>query len=440
MRTLFRFNRPTSVVVSTFVASCLVAGLASGLASCGGGGTDRTKAQLRLLNASSGYAELDLLVADTRRQSAVAYGATAAYVEVAPGDASNTAISRAGSATSLLTLSPSLNKNSSYTLLAYGRAGVLKSLLIDDNSSAPASGRSTLRLLNAAPDAGTLDVYITGADEPLASAVPVQSGVEAGVLGPLLSVSSANWRLRVTAAGNKSDLRLDLPALALASQQVATLVLTPGAGGVLVNALLSVQQSAITRLDNTQARVRVVAGVADSAAISASVGGVAVAANVGSPAAGAYTAVAAGSPNLTVLVNGQPFQTSNPTLLAGADYSLLVYGPAASPRVSWLSDDNRPPANSSTAQVRLVHGVTGLTGNLSMTVDFLPLADGVAPGAASAYGATAASTTARLAVTAAGLAAPLFSAIDQRLDANATYSVFVVGAVAAPTGILRKDR
>lgn len=423
---------------------CLGAALAVLAVACGGSDADRTKAQLRLLNASTAYAELDLLVADSRRQSAVPYGGAAGYVEVAPGDANgsanNTAIGRPGSATALLTLNPGLSKGKSYTLLAYGREGALKSLLIDDNTPAPASGRSTLRVLNAVAEAGPLDVYIIGIDDLLPSAVPVQAGAEVGVLGAALNLAAANWRLRVTAAGNKNDVRLDLPALALAGQQVATLVLTPGRGGVLVNALLSIQQSAITRLDNTQARVRVVAGAADSAAVSATVGGVSVATNVGSPAAGAYTAVPAGNPNLTVLVNGQPLQANNPTLLAGADHSLLVYGPAASARFSWLTDDNRPPANASTALLRLVHGVAGATGNLSLTVDFLPVADGVAAGSASPYASTPASSTARLAVTALGQATPLFTAVDQRLEANAVYSVFVVGAAAAPVGILRKDR
>ena len=37
------------------------------LAGCGGG-ADRTKAQVRLVNASSGYPALDLVVADQLRQ------------------------------------------------------------------------------------------------------------------------------------------------------------------------------------------------------------------------------------------------------------------------------------------------------------------------------------------------------------------------------------
>jgi len=64
----------------------------------------------------------------------------------------------------------------------------------------------------------------------------------------------------------------------------------------------------------------------------------------------------------------------------------------------------------------------------------------VTAGAASAYASLEATTTAQLSVTAAGLAAPLFGAVEQRLDAGAVYTVFVVGPPSAAVGILRKDR
>ena len=66
------------------------------LVACGGG-NDRTKAQVRLVNASSGDQQLDLRVDDQLRQGAVGYGGSASYVEADPGKAST--ITRAGSAT-----------------------------------------------------------------------------------------------------------------------------------------------------------------------------------------------------------------------------------------------------------------------------------------------------------------------------------------------------
>jgi hypothetical protein len=49
-------------------------------------------------------------------------------------------------------------------------------------------------------------------------------------------------------------------------------------------------------------------------------------------------------------------------------------------------------------------------------------------------------TDGALSITAAGGTAPVFTAVDQILRANATYSVFLVGPRSAPVGIVRKDR
>ena len=79
-----------------------------------------------------------------------------------------------------------------------------------------------------------------------------------------------------------------------------------------------------------------------------------------------------------------------------------------------------------------------------MTLDAGPVASNVTRGTASAYAVvdatTGSSTDGKLAITASGLSTPLFTATDQLLRANASYSVFLVGRQAAPTGIVRRDR
>lgn len=417
--------------------TALLAGLLL-LAACGGG-VDRTKAQLRLVNVSTGYARLDLAVHGQQRQSGVAYAANAGYVEVDPGEA-DSVITSTGSSTTLLSFTPSVSKNRYYSIVSYGAAGALGQVLIDENVGQPDSGKALLTVLNAAADAGAVDVYLTGSADALASSVPVQSAAAVGSAGTALTVNSGSYRLRITAAGSKTDVRLDLPAFALASRQVATLVLTSGAGGVMVNALLLAQQGDITRLDGTQARVRVAAGVAGGGAVTASVASTVLLNSVGSPAVGLYTLVAAGSQAVAVAVNGTALAASTMTLAAGADYTLLVYGPLAAPLPAWIADDNRAPTDTSQARLRLVNGVASLATPLAMTIDFVPLPDTAAPGLASGYTLTPATTTGQISVTAAGLSTPLFSAGSQTLVAGGTYSLFVLGAPGSVVGVLRKDR
>jgi hypothetical protein len=422
-------------------AICLLG--ATLLVGCGEG-TDRTKAQIRLVNASGangGYPALDLRLADSVRQGNVVYGETAGYVAVEPRDGDNTAITAAGSGTALLTLRPTLAENKHSTLLAFGAVGALRQIQLDDEVGQPASGRSLIRIVNAAPDAGALDLYLTAAGDPLASAVATRGNLAYGAASEAVEVSaSGNWRLRITAAGSKSDLRLDLGDVSLGDRAVTTLVLAPGRGGLMVDALLLVQRGAIARRDGAQARVRVVAGAALGGSVSASVGGLALMAGVGSPAIGLYTLVPAGAQDVLAGIDGNTLATSRFTLAAGADHTLLVWGTAAAPQANWLADDNRAPAAAGQAKLRLVNGLSGLATPLAMTMDFVQAADGVAAGAASLPRELAANSLARINVTTPGVADPLFAAVEQRIEAGGVYSVFVVGAAASPTGIVRRDR
>ena len=407
------------------------------LAACGGG-DDRTKAKLRMVNASSGYSALSLVVDDETRLSSVAYGSSDGYIDVDP-DKTDTEVRRAGSSTALVSFTPALTKNRHYTVLAYGGEGALKTLLLDDNVDTPDSGKTLLRIINAAPDAGTVDVYITGSDDSLADAVPLQLAAAAGTVNSYLTVNAGTRRLRVTATGSKTDLRLDLSTLALPSERAATLVITPGSGGVLVNALLLTEQGGIARLDTTQARVRVAAAVADSGAVVASAGGVSLAAGIGAPAVGAYKLVTAGAVAPTVTVNGVAVATASTTLTAGADYTLMVYGPASAAAAVWLDDDNRPATDSTKAKLRLVHGIGDLTAALALSVDFVPVADSVTRGTDSAYYADLApSITADYLVTAPGLTS--LSGVDKTFVAGGVYTLFVAGSTAVPTAMLIKDR
>jgi hypothetical protein len=226
----------------------------------------------------------------------------------------------------------------------------------------------------------------------------------------------------------------------LTNRQIVTVVVTPGAGGVLVNALVITQRGAIAALDGARARVRAVAAVTDSGAVAATVGGVNLMNGIGAPAAGAYRLVPAGTPAAAVTVNGAPVAVPASSLASGTDHTLLVWGPAGAAAAAWLADDNRPPTVTNRAKLRLVHGLAGLDVPIALTVDFSPVADGVGPGTASAPAQLDASTTATLSVTAPGRASPVWSAVEQTLVAGNVYTLFVVGHPDAPTGILRKDR
>ena len=422
----------------TGAAALASAPLLAALQACGGG-ADRTKAQLRFVNATTGYSSLDLRVDDSTVFSAVAYGHSGSYVEVDPDDTASE-VRRNGSSTTLLNTTPALVRNKHFTLLAYGGEGALKTVLLDENTGSPASGKCNFRVLNAAPDAGALDIYLTGTDEALADAVALQAGAAVGTVNGYTSTTSGTRRLRVTAAGSKTDLRLDITAFTLGSETCGTLVLTPGSGGVLANAVWLVERGGLSATATPQARVRVAAAVADGATVAVALGGSTLLGGVGAPAVGLYSLVTAGSVAPSVTVNGASVSAAAQTLVAGADYTLLVYGPSAAPLAVWLTDDNRLPSDTSQAKLRLVHALADQAAALALKVDALPVASGVLPGTGSAYAAVAASTLAALSVTATGVGTAVYSAVDQVLAAGSTYTLFVTGSSTAVSAVLRKDR
>jgi hypothetical protein len=416
----------------------LAGSMLAALSACYVAPDDRTKARVRLVNATRDYASLDLRVDGSLRLGAVAYGANAGYAEVDP-DRSSSTITTAGSATSLLSFTPAVSKNKAYAVLAFGKAGALREVVLDENQSTPSSGKTGLRVVNAAADAGALDVYLTSASDSLTTAVAVHSAAAYGEVSPPLDVTGGTWRLRVTGASSKTDLRLDAADLALPGGQVAVLVLTPSAGGTLVDALLVKQEDAIVQANGANARVRAMAGVGSAGAVTASAGGVSLLESANSPVAGNYKFVASGSPVLAISVNGNSVGAPVTSLASGRDATLMVYGPAATPTAVWLPDDNQLPSATGSLRIRLVNGTSGVAGAASLSVDGEAVGSGgVAQGATGTYSEIAASSSATLSVTAG--AASLFSATNQALVAGGVYTVFVVGTTGSTSGIIKRDR
>ena len=127
--------------------------MAALIASCGGSVTSNpSKAELRLVNATSGYPALDLLIDDDRRFSSVAFGQTDKFVELDP-DKTDSVLTTPGSSTPLLSFTPALEKKKAYTVLAYGVAGGPRTLLLDENANED-NDKAKLRFVNVAPAAG----------------------------------------------------------------------------------------------------------------------------------------------------------------------------------------------------------------------------------------------------------------------------------------------
>ncbi len=422
------------------VAAALLLGLGlAGLSACGGSKSSSSgSGNVRLLNATSGYASLDLAVDAAAVNTGLAFGAVGSYAS-ANSNGAATVISSTGSTAALSSVSRSLAKDGHFTLVAYGSSGALKTFVLSEDVAAPVAGLASLQVVNLAPDAGAVDVYLTGSTDTLDNATPLAANL--GVANSLLPapVTAGTYRLRVTGNGDKTDLRLDASGLVLGGAQVASLVLSESLGGVLVNSVLLVQQGKAAALTNTQARLRLVSAVSGAGSVTLNVAGTALVGGV-SPNVGGYGQVlgSSGAPVL-LAVNGKPVAVANLALSPGGDYTLLVWGDAAAPGVTLLTDDNRYPATITGAKLRLVNATSGAPVAFTLKADFSVVAQSVAQGQASALTNVLASSNMRLDVS-SGSNAAVYSLTGATISGKGLYTMYMLGDSAAPVADLRKER
>ena len=426
------------------------------LTACGGSGSS-SSTSVRMLNATLTHPSIDLLVNSAAALSGVATDTLSAYVSPSSGSVI-LQVNDNGGSTALTTLQPTIGSGAHDTLVVYeGASGAIKTTLLPEDATLPASGASGMRVLNAAVDAGAIDVYVTpysGTSVDLSTVTPTftQSAQNFVQLADTLTLTPGTYEVRVTGQGNKSDLRADLTNVVLASQQLGLLVLTPTSGGVLLNAGVLLEQVATTYTAqrNTNARVRLVSGLTGGATVSASTGSTVIAPTATpSPAITGYaTAPATGT--LAVAVNGAAAAVPVSTLAAGSDNTLLVTGTPAAPNVGLIVDDNHLPVTATSSstttniKLRLVNGTSGSTATtlaLSFNSNFLASVD---PGKASSTYATLTvptSTTSIISVNTAG-GIQVDSKTNLTLTPNSVYTFFVLGDATSPPTLsqLRQDR
>lgn len=423
-------------------ASALVPALLSMfLSACGG--NDDEDARLRLLNATSDMESLDLYTDSDRRVSDVGIDTLSDYASFEEGSF-DIRLKNGTDGTTLASTSQTLAKEKHSTAVAWGSNGAVNLKMLEDEGDGPGSGLSHLRVFNATTDAGSLDVYLTSANATLDNATANAGTVTGGSVSNYGEVSSGTYRLRVTAAGDKDDLRLDVPSITLGDQQRVSLVLRQGSGGMLVHALALVQQGGLIMARNPHARARLAAGISNNGVVSATIGDTSLSKGMTSPGVGNYQLIRAGDQTMQVQVNGATASSATTSITAGADYTVLAHGTSA---VTLLNDDNRLPSNTARAKMRLVHGVQGHE-SLSLALNAVSVASDVPYGTASAWAnvLTNADGNAILEVTSPLSNSPLYTTertsgtSGLNISARGVYTAFMLGGNSEPKGILRQER
>jgi len=380
------------------------------LAGCGGSGTG--SAPVRLVNASVGYPNLGFMVESTQETTTdVAYGHASSYINVQAGAVGITLTVNGNAATSAQTRT--INKDQRYSLIAYGYLNELKPLLVAESNITPDAGKANINVLNTSVDMGAVDVYLS-AHADLSVATQIGTSVAGVSQSAFTGVLAGSYFITVVGAGsvqqNISDIRFQTPqAVALTALKTYTVVLTPGASGVLANAIILTQGTAdaatpTAPYDNTTARVRAVTAVPGMATsvVGATAAGAAVTVLATSTTqkyskyfvvhTGAAPTVTVNGTTIPVLMDSTDATTGVTTqvaavLAAGGDYTIMVYlDGSGNPVAKLIEDNNTAAVTSAGVKFRLINLASDNQGlELSMSLNGVGIASNVPYGTASDY-------------------------------------------------------
>jgi len=434
--------------IRTGTSLVLICAATLALNACGGSSEESGEdPKIRLLNLSAGYTALDLMTNleseddddDETQATGVALESVSSYATLDPDDYT-VKVRRTGSGSVLRSFAgEELVEDTISTYVAYGDVGNFGALRIDDTLDEADAGDSKLSVANVS-SAGALDIYLTDATTDLDDTTPVLSAV--GAVLSLVIADSGSFRLRVTASGDTSDIRLDVANFTLVDRGVATLILTSTQGGMLANAIFLPQEGQPTRFTNTKARLRGAVALANGANASIQVGGQSVLSAATAGVIGSrYALLDAGSVPVTLTVNGAAVPVANVSLTAGADYTLLVWSNASGAQTSLINDDNRLPASGpNMTKLRLLNGMSTLAAPITLSVDFSPVIEGTLVGQVSDDIEIASGTDRQFDISNTSTAQNVLTRSAITLQGNSVYTFFMTDNGATPIGVLRRDR
>lgn len=144
-------------------------GLVLTTGGCGGGSSS---AQLRVLLASPSVSSVDVYVDDKSVFTSLAYGANTGYISVISGTRHLQVLHAGSTANPIVDEQVTVASSGEATVVVEGASPNISGLILTDDNTAPASDTAMLRLVNAAPNMGTADVYVVAAGSSLVSGQP----------------------------------------------------------------------------------------------------------------------------------------------------------------------------------------------------------------------------------------------------------------------------
>jgi hypothetical protein len=343
------------------LVSILLTGL---LAACNSTNDPKPQANLRVMHASPDGGLLDILLDDKRILRNFGYKDAIGFNQVEAGarniKADTVVTTTVTTATTLLNTTQNLVEGRYYTVIAANTAAAIEPLVIDEDGSAPPTGKLRLKVVHAAPSAPAVDIYVSSPtdDVTLVALSPAVANATFKTISPSLDIAPGDYFVRVTAAGTKNIL-FDSGKLSLSEGASLTLVAVEQSGATSPISLVNLNRNYLvprSDLFDINAQIRVVHASPDAPAVDALLDDKSIATGVAYGAASAYVPTVAGS-HVTKINNpatSATLATNTLTLTGSATYSLFLMGLSASAQGVLLQDFLTTPT-AGNAGLRIVH-------------------------------------------------------------------------------------
>jgi len=178
--------------------------------------TDAMTAQARVMvvHASPNAPAVDVLVDDKKVNSAgLTFPNNSGYLAVMAGQR-NLKVNAAGTTTSVINANANLEANKNYSVFAINNLANIEALVLNDNLTAPASGKAHVRFVHLSPDAPAVDIAVKNGPVLFSN----RSFKSASDFTP---VDATSYNLEVRLAGTNTVV-LDLPGVALQNGKIYT--------------------------------------------------------------------------------------------------------------------------------------------------------------------------------------------------------------------------
>lgn len=332
------------------------------LAGCGddddNNNTQQAKTKIRVLHASPDAPSVDITINNLAYVSNVPFKAATAFSEINAGP-TTIRVNAAGTQTSVINVTPTLNANRNYTVIAANKVASIEPLVVDDDGVPPPAGQVKVRVVHGAPSAPAVDVYVTAPNAALATTTPTLNGVAFKAISNALTIGAGTYQIRVTAAGSKTPV-YDSGSVPLAGGADLVLVAVDQSTGSSPISLIGLTADPATpriELADSRAKLRAVHASPNAPNVDILLDNAVVAPNVAFKSVFGFADVPSGARNVKVNAAGTATTVINvtPTLAAGRAYTAYAVGFLANIEALLVEDNLTLPA-SGVAKIRVIHG------------------------------------------------------------------------------------